>query len=76
MLQDNQSAVMTDCFGIFHIIYGTSRPQKSTYKQVRQLTKNILTFRNLLANADYSTVLSTAGANKTYDNFMLIYTLF
>ena len=43
------------------------------YKQVRQLQlTNILTFRNLLARADYSSVLSTTDANKAYDNFMLI----
>ena len=67
---------LADHFGIFHIIYGTPRPQKSVYRQVRQLTpQNIASFRNLLDMADYSTVLSTADANEAYDNFMIIYTL-
>ena len=34
---------------------------------------HIKKFRNLLARADYSSVLSTTDANETYDNFMLIY---
>ena len=33
----------------------------------------MLTFRNLLARADYSSVLSTTATNEAYDNFMLIY---
>ena len=42
--------------------------------QVRQLKlTNILNFRNLLARADCSSVLSTTDANETYDNFMLIH---
>ena len=48
--------------------------KKSICNQIRQLKiTNILTFRNLLARADYSSVLSTTEANEAYDNFMLIY---
>ena len=48
--------------------------KKIVYKQIRQLNiSNIKKCRNLLARADYSSVLSNTDANETYDNFMLIY---
>ena len=65
---------MTDHFGIFHLIYGTPTVHNIKYKQTRQLNEyNILKFRNLLAKADYTSVLSAIDPNEAYNNFMQIY---
>ena len=43
-------------------------------KQTRQLNEyNILKFRNLLAKADYTSVLSAIDPNEAYNNVMQIY---
>ena len=75
---NHESAIIitdiTNHFAIFHIIYGTPRPQKPVYRQVRQLNqRNIASFRNQLHKADFSTVLATADVNEAYDNVMIIY---
>ena len=65
---------MTDHIGIFHLIYGTPTVHNIKYKQTRQLNEyNILKFRNLLAKADYTSVLSAIDPNEAYNNFMQIY---
>ena len=65
---------MTDHFGIFHLIYGIPTVNNIKYKQTRQLNEcNILKFRNLLARADYTSVLSAIDPNEAYTNFMQIY---
>lgn len=65
---------LADHFGLFHIIYGMFCPKKSIYKYVRQLTQeSIISFRNLLDKADYSTVISIVNVNEVYDNFKVIY---
>ena len=65
---------MTDHFGIFHLIYGIPTVRNIKYKQTRQLNEyNILKFRNLLAKADYTSVLSAIDPNEAYNNFMQIY---
>ena len=65
---------MTDLFGIFHLIYGIPTVHNIKYKQTRQLNEcNILKFRNLLAKADYTSVLSAIDPNEAYNNFMQIY---
>ena len=44
------------------------------YKQTRQLNDcNILKFRNILAKADYTSVLSAIDPNEACNNFMQIY---
>ena len=68
---------IADHFAVFHIIYGTPRPQISVYLyllKVRQLNpRNIATFINQLPMTDFSTVLYTADVNEAYDNVMIIY---
>ena len=65
---------MTDHFGIFHLIYGIPPVHNIKYKQTRQLNEcNILKFRNLLARADYTSVLSAIDPNEAYNNSMQIY---
>jgi len=65
---------MTDHFGIFHLIYGIPTVCNIKYKQTRQLNEyNILKFRNILAKADYTSVLLAIDPNEAYNNFMQIY---
>ena len=65
---------IADNFAIFHIIYGTPRPQKTVYRQVRQLNpRHIASFSNQLHKADSSTVYSVADVSEAHDNFMIIY---
>ena len=65
---------MTDHFGIFHLIYGTPTVHNIKYKQTRQLNEyNNLKFRNILAKADYTFVLSAIDPNEAYNNCMQIY---
>ena len=65
---------MTDHFGIFHLIYGIPTVHNIKYKQTRQLKEcNILKFRNLLAKADYTSLLPAIDPNEAYTNVMQIY---
>ena len=67
---------MTDHFGIFHLIYGIPNVHNMKYKQTRQVNEcNILKFRNLVAKADYTSVLSAIDQNEAYNNVMQIYKL-
>ena len=52
---------------IFHITYGTPRPQNSVCRQARQLNQETLRV------ADFSTALSTPDVNEAGDNFMITY---
>ena len=46
-----------------------------TYSQIRQIkTEHISKFNNILANADYSSILLADGPNYAYHSFMEIYT--
>ena len=59
---------VADHFGTFHIVNKCKQPPVQKYSQIRQMkTDNVLRFNNILANADYSSVLLS-----DCPNYMLI----
>ena len=65
---------MADHFGTFHIVNKCKQPPVQKYSQIRQMkTDNVLRFNNILANADYSSVLLSDCPNYAYHTFMEIY---
>ena len=68
-------ATDTFIFGTFHIVSKCKQTPVQTYSQIRQMkTDNILKFNNILANADYTSVLLADCPNYAYHSFMEIYT--
>ena len=66
---------VADHFGTFHIVNKCKQPPVQKYSQIRQMkTDNVLRFNNILANADYSSVLLSDCPNYAYHTFMEIYT--
>ena len=66
---------VADHFGTFHIVNKCQQPPVQKYSQIRQMkTDNVLRFNNILANADYSSVLLSDCPNYAYHTFMEIYT--
>ena len=66
---------VADHFGTFHIVNKCKQPPVQKYSQIRQIkTDNVLRFNNILANADYSSVLLSDCPNYAYHTFMEIYT--
>ena len=66
---------VADHFGTFHIVNKCKKPPVQKYSQIRQMkTDNVLRFNNILANADYSSVLLSDCPNYAYHTFMEIYT--
>ena len=69
------STDVADHFGTFHIVNKCKQPPVQKYSQIRQMkTDNVLRFNNILANADYSSVLLSDCPNYAYHTFMEIYT--
>ena len=61
--------------GTFHIVSKCKQTPVQTYSQIRQMkTENISKFNNILANADYSSILLADCPNYAYHSFMEIYT--
>ena len=66
---------VADHFGTFHIVNKCKQPLVQKYSQIRQMkTDNVLRFNNILANADYSSVLLSDCPNYAYHTFLEIYT--
>ena len=66
---------VADHFGTFHIVNKCKQQPVQKYSQIRQMkTDNVLRFNNILANADYSSVLLYDCSNYAYHTFMEIYT--
>ena len=66
---------VADHFGTFHIVSKCKQTPVQTYSQIRQMkTEHILKFNNILANADYSSILLADCPNYAYHSFMEIYT--
>ena len=66
---------VADHFGTFHIVNKCKQPPVQKYSQIRQMkTDNVLRFNNILANANYSSVLLSDCPNYAYHTFMEIYT--
>ena len=66
---------VADHFGTFHIVSKCKQTPIQTYSQIRQMkTENISKFNNILANADYSSILLADCPNYAYHSFMEIYT--
>ena len=64
---------VADHFGTFHIVNKCKQPPVQKYSQIRQMkTDNVLRFNNILANADYSSVLLSNCPNYAYHTFMEI----
>ena len=75
--QNNISGIIitdvADHFGTFHIVSKCKQTPVQTYSQIRQIkTDNILKFNNILANADYTSVLLADCPNYAYHSFMEI----
>ena len=67
--------VVADHFGTFHIVSKCKQTPVQTYSQIRQMkTDTILKFNNILANADYTSVLLADCPNYAFHSFMEIYT--
>ena len=65
---------MADHFGTFHIVSKCKQTPVQTYSQIRQVkTENISKFNNMLANADYSSILLADCPNYAYHSFMEMY---
>ena len=76
---DISGIIMTDVayhFGTFHIVSKCKQQTPvQTYSQIRQMkTENISKFNNILANADYSSILLADCPNYAYHSFIEIYT--
>ena len=66
---------VADHFGTFHIVSKCKQTPVQTYSQIRQMkTENISKFDNILANADYSSILLADSPNDAYHSFMELYT--
>ena len=66
---------VADHFGTFHIVSKCKQTPVQTYSQIRQMkTENISKFNNILANADYSSILLADCPNYAYHSFIEIYT--
>ena len=66
---------VADHFGTFHIVCKCKQRHVQTYSQIRQMkTENISKFNNILANADYSSILLAECPNYAYHSFMEICT--
>ena len=67
---------MADHFGTFHIVNKCKQtPVLQKYSQIRQMkTDSVSMFINILANADYSSVLMSDCSNYAYHIVMEIYT--
>ncbi len=67
-------ADVADHFGTFHIVNKCKQPPIQKYSQIRQLktATNVLRFNNILANADYSSVLLSDCPNYPYHTFIEI----
>ena len=68
---------VADHFGTFHFVNKCKQTPVQKYSQIRQMkTDNVSRFNNILANADYSSVLLSDCPNYAYHTFMEIYKCF
>ena len=80
--QNSTSAIIitdvADHFGTFHIVNKCQQTPVQKYSQITQMkTDNVSRFNNMLANADYSSVLLSDCPNYAYHTFMdIIYKCF
>ena len=65
---------LTDHFGVFTIIENHQQKHKPKDEYYRQISEeNIIKFKNLLSQSDFSSVTSMDDPNESYSNFVKLY---